>query len=72
MVLDPALFRDYQDLKIGDRVKFVSDVWGEGEGIVVHIWLGIEEMCDVRKEGEDRSFSLCRAIGDKIEKLMED
>lgn len=72
MVLDPSLFKDYSDLKIGDRVKFKSSIWGEGEGVVTHVWLGIEEMCDIRVDGDPRSMSLCRALGDKIEKLMEE
>lgn len=71
-MLDPNWFRDYEDLKIGDRVKFSSNVWGEGEGVVIHIWMGIEEMCDIHIDGDPRSYSLCRSIGDKIEKLMEE
>lgn len=70
MTLDPALFVDYPDLTEGDRVRYQTARNGEqisGIGVVELIWLGIEEMCVVDHDGLKRS--LCRALGDTIEKV---
>lgn len=62
--------RDYNDLEVGDRVRYSTTVHGirrEGEGTVTLIWLGIEEMCDVVSD-DGTKRTLCRAIGDRIDK----
>lgn len=72
MSLDPALFVDYPDLDEGDLVRYRTARNGEtitGTGIVTLIWLGIEEMCVVNHDGLERS--LCRALGDTIEKVSQ-
>lgn len=77
-MLDPAMFKDYPDLKVGDMVRFdvkpqvKLNYPKEGVGWVRLIWMGIEEMCEIQcltGIWKGRSVTICRAVGDKVELL---
>jgi hypothetical protein len=66
MTVDPKWFTVYDDLRTGDFVHYTSKCYGDGSGIVALVWLGIEEMCDIKVEN-GAVVTLCRDLGDKIE-----
>lgn len=66
MAIDPARFWEYDDLTAGDTVAWKEKRTDKsGIGTVLLIWLGIEEMIDLRLE-DGRRITLCRGIGDEI------
>ena len=69
MPIDRSFFITYDDLKVGDRVKWVMKRGlSGGQGTVKLIWIGIEEMCDIETD-YDEKVTVCRALGDTVEKL---
>lgn len=71
MALDPAIFTDFNDLKKGDHVTFwykPKDL--RAKGVVTGIWMGVEEMCEV-KATDGKFYNLCRRVGDEVEKVID-
>lgn len=75
MSLDPALFTNYRDLNVGDRVRVTlrhgrrPDGRFVFTGLVTLIWFGIEEMCDIEPEDGAGTVTACRATGDLVERV---